>query len=279
MSEWKLLVLEVDEPSKDLGDFFKRVWEKETVVKRIRGDLWNRDQIQKEVEAVVSDVRADRVLTVYGHGRYHHYTYGLCRAVADPRSRAYTYLHIDHHPDDHDFQGNIDLACGGFVNTILKKSNATQARCIGADINCGKSFKEADAIYNLQYTGPIMTERKGNRKEIDVRQNINASITRLLFDTPQDIYVSMDFDVMANEELKTDYSRGDLRLPELLECLDVLMKQRNLISADMLGYSSDELHGKSLAFYAIVAGRIIGKDTKRFQEQHNKFWVHPEDLF
>jgi hypothetical protein len=59
----------------------------------------------------------------------------------------------------------------------------------------------------------------------------------------------------------TGYSTGFLRLDELLESLEIIGRNRNIISADVLGYKPakfEDLASKSLLVYALIGKKITG---------------------
>ena len=100
--DWKIFCLEVDEPSKEIGEFMKRIWPDKVSTIKLPGQ-WN--VVEKEhLKDLLWQFRNidGKVLTVYGSGLFHHFTYGLLRNVADIRSDNYTYIHIDQHTDDAD---------------------------------------------------------------------------------------------------------------------------------------------------------------------------------
>lgn len=51
------------------------------------------------------------------------------------------------------------------------------------------------------------------------------------------VYVSIDLDVMHRDEVKTAFERGSLRLEELENILRQIKKQKRIISADIVGYT------------------------------------------
>lgn len=250
MEDWQILALKIDKDpsSEELADFFGRLWPNITKTGEISCGLRAKGALKKNIKKIAKRMDSEKsILSIYGNGRYHHYTYGLCHEIADARSKEYGYIHIDHHKDDY-FRRDKIINCGSFVCDLFNDSNAAAVRFIG----CGYENEE-EAI------------REKKLRRIGVRKGVKNLIKKI----PEDVYISMDFDCMNRTEIITDYQGGDLRLEELLKSLSAIQENKNIISADMLGYRGGK-DSKSLLFYAIVAGKIIGKDTEQFETFYKK---------
>mgnify|MGYP001562760775 CR=1 FL=1 len=167
MSDWHFLSLEMDVPSYLLGEHFRRQYP--TPPEQI--ELPHEDSISKwGLERIIRNaipkiIRKSKAPTLCfsGHGKYHHYTYGLCRALADQRSNKYGYIHIDQH---HDMWGDSEgwsfrrLNCGGFVKSIRGNTNASQVLTIGAQkvedkIKGNPDFYHHISNYELKKSGVL----------------------------------------------------------------------------------------------------------------------------
>jgi hypothetical protein len=136
-----------------------------------------------------------------------------------------------YHFDHHpdDSPGNETIVLGNFVEELLRDTNAADVRFIG------------NAIPPRLRT-----------KMLDIR----------------DIYLSVDLDFMSSTEVQTRYTAGTWKREELLVELDGILRERNLISADCLGYYGIR-DPKSCLLYACVCGRIVGKETSEFEQLHD----------
>ncbi len=165
-----------------------------------------------------------RRLVLYGNGAYHHYTYGLCR-LADKLSEEYGYIHVDHHADlilKGYSRSDKNIHCGVFVHAIMQETNAEKALFIGTK-------KTLDG-YDLPY--PSIAEH--NFMNPGGWQLLKEKLQLL----PNDVYLTLDLDVMHAEEISTDYDRGTMRRTQLLQMIDIIKNSKNIISADVLGLAT-----------------------------------------
>jgi arginase family enzyme len=260
LTEWDILVLEVDIPSREFGKFLELIWPARVKRRKIPsslgkgvsyGCLHKKKDIREGIKNIL-DWETDKVLTVYGSGRFHHYTYGLCREIADKRSEAYDYIHFDYHSDNGHFRyNNEEIYAGSFVKSILKDSKAKNLRFIGGS--------------------------EGLTKDDLIENEFEKTLLEYVRGAQEDAYLSIDLDVMDEGEVKTDFWQGKLKIEELLDSISVIQKEKNLISADILGYSSTDILGyprkidaKSLLLYAAAAAQIIGVNPTRFVRLHKE---------
>lgn len=262
MESWKVVVLEHDEASKQIGDFFEKTWT-DGIIRKNMGNLWleEKDFNAETMQRMVGKLEG-KILTLYGNGSYHNYTYGLCYAIAHKRSDNYMYTHIDNHTDSIYREGGI-IKCGSFVENIVEEPEANDILLIGAEN--GENFKERTTI---------------RQKDLISKQAKDIVRKKLKKKLQKDVYASLDLDILKNEEISTDFMQGILGLKHLLDILEVLKEEKNLVSADILGYkgkpSSKYSTPKasqpvSLLTYAVLAAKITGKDTKKLEIFHNYF--------
>ena len=255
MENWKLLILKMDRPSKEAAKFFQRIWTDETITKKIKPyNYIHKAKITKQVKKAAGNLEG-KILTIYGHGGFHHYTYGLCNTIAKKRSDDYVYIHIDNHSDSYKNKNHL-LDCGSFVMNILDAPKAKRAIFFG---NNGYS----DEINATQYSLVTNTKR--------TTQNVLKIIPQ------QDVYPSLDLDILAVTEIKTGFDQGSLELKHMLNIIRTIKSEKNMISADMLGYESKDKNFlpcsdyTSLLTYAALAAEITGKDTKELKKLHTHF--------
>lgn len=251
---WRIVVLEHDDASEQIGDLFSELFPDITEVREIN-DTWAQTKTQaRKVGKSVKVGKEQKVLTLYGYGGNHHITYGLCREVADERSENYAYIHFDHHMDYGHSDGSYDehLNCGSFVRAILHESKAQALRYVGCGTKYFPDLEEIRKTYGYVHESRLRDD------------GVKKSIEQLIQNTPDDVYISMDLDVLANSEMKTGFDRGDLRLGELLEALNTIGNDKNIISADVLGYYTGFPRGvsdkASLLAYVEIAEKITGRE-------------------
>lgn len=195
----------------------------------------HKEVIKKMIHDTFKNKKLDKTpLVVYGSGRKHHYTYGLCRGIADKLSKKYTYVHIDEHTDMGNEIGpafsNSYLSCGNFVTDILLDSNAETSLHIGQSYAfCRQNgwTKRATKLKDLMFSLNLKYKKK----------NIN-SVRDLFAAMLPEIYVTLDLDVL-NEYMMTDFSPGNLSLEELLDTLTKIKQKRKIVGMDICGLGED----------------------------------------
>ncbi len=205
-------------------------------------DIWlphhaDRLDVSNEI-AVKVGLLEKKTLFMYGSGSYHHLAYGLCR-LASELSHGMAYIHIDHHNDSHlSSLGRID--CGSFVQHIVKSGYAKCSLLIGSSHSSALGFTDEFAMYktNMQSLEEILGMSKN-----------------------KDAYLSIDLDVMKWNEASTSYSHGQMDKEMLLDAIRVIKSRKNIICADILGYTFSFFQKKkSMQLYEDIAKAIIGED-------------------
>lgn len=267
MADWKLLSLELDDGGRDIGKYLstdcgydiKRVSLEEFLAEEektasLRAALpdpysesssWRQPQVRgkRQIASMMESLTADAegpVLAVYGSGFFHHYTYGLC-AAAGRLSKEFCYIHIDGHTDCFPGRGmklKETVIYSDFVEDIVR-DGATHAKDV---IMVGPSLSGFDWCRCLPYAPHRIFEEKLNSEEaLD-------DLSRLLEGTCNDVYISFDLDVTVDDEIITDWrewERGRLRKEQLLRMASLINSRKNIIGADILGFTCDTYEFKS----------------------------------
>jgi len=264
--QWVLVVLDHDLASREISEFFKRVWSEPVITLKLE-EAWmdKKGFIAEEFESTIKRIKdpkrsvsKNKILTLYGDGTYHHYTYGLCYAIAKKKSKDYLYAQIDHHTDAR-YNENGVITCGSFVENIMEEPGAKDIVMIGT----------VDGVNHMMRTHVP-------EKSL-MRHNVRTNLANILRAKPQkDVYASLDLDILDQNEILTFYNQGSLTLEDLLSVIEVIKEEKNLISADMLGYVPNDyntLHPdpKSLLAYATLAANITNKDYKEVKKLHKHF--------
>lgn len=266
MEPWKIVVLEHDPPSKEMADFFEKIW-KEGVIRKKIDDMYKKDvkeDVEKKMEDAVGKLEG-KILTLYGKGGFHHYTFGLCKTIACKRSKNYMYLHVDNHSDSY-YKTDGCLAGNSFVENLDEEPEAKDVFFIGVESLLGRW----DCDHTIIGQKALISKKA---KKI---------LRKALREKPQlDVYPSLDLDVLTTTEINTDYDQGILELKHLLNIIDVIEREKNIISADILGYNNFEFskysnlkfcnNATGLLAYATLAAKIIGKDTKELEKLYSYF--------
>ena len=259
--EWRIVCPEIDETSGSIGRFLKGIWPERVTLVHPRDGFASSDK--KYFGDFLSQIRRirGRLFTVYGSGYYHHFTCGLVKSLAGKVSD-FSYVHIDEHSDNSDIENGV-LNCGNFVNRIESFDAVSSVKYVG----CGQVFKKVREK-------DILPASKVRRK------TLNDSLTSLLQDSADDVYVSSDLDVLLPSQMYTNYPEGHLYASVFLDCLRFINDNKNIVGADALGlaefvdtaYSREKKHVVEASFfvYAMIAGILFGEDISEFKKAHSK---------
>lgn len=223
----------------------------------------------------------DRVLTVYGGGEFHHWTYALTRLAIDRRRMGrWTYFHFDQHRDDWgtaDSKGvKPDIDCAGFVDQLAHDHGATPFM-VGPDVYpkddsagytiCGKHIP----LYHNWFTQKKQRSKKwpNNVKPL-YQTGLELPAAADLRETPIDSYFSFDLDLLSHSEMVTNYDQNDdMTLRRVCQILDKVRPFKRLFSADILGFpEGNRHHALSCLTMIILARKIMGLGTRRLMEYH-----------
>ncbi|MFA5888305.1 MAG: arginase family protein [Candidatus Nanoarchaeia archaeon] len=251
---WDLYCIETDENAKAAREYLKgKGLESKSVALLQNFSHIGRMNITPEImdEAVQNAVcTKNKVFAFYGSGYFHHYTYGLC-SLADRHSSEYGYIHIAHHSD----YGDSDepwLCCGGFVSFIKQYRNARRDENLLFIGNENLLFIGTDAVARLKYIS-----------EGEIRQKGASQLEQLLDSIPNEVYVTIDLDIMHKHDAITDFTQGNLRREELNQILKLIRQRKDIIGADVLGFAQPapvlpEMGIKTLQLYEDSIRALIG---------------------
>lgn len=244
-----------------------------------------------------SGVWSNRVLTVYGDGEFHHYTYALTRLAAERRgledpNRPWTYFQIDNHRDDWGERGSDGTAgfvdCGSFVDTIVDHHGAVPF-FVGPDAYAAKDSRgyhirgKKVPIYSNYFTQALQKSRdwkniRGNPGRALGIEFTGAEIpsTSDLRETPTDAYLTFDLDVLARSEIVTNFDQNDyMTLRRLCQILDRIRPHKRVFSADILGFPDwNKHHVLSCLTILILARKVMGLGVERLLEYHKQAKAH-----
>jgi hypothetical protein len=226
-----------------------------------------------------------RVLTIYGTGAFHHFTYALTRLALERRGLGgfnWTYFHFDNHRDDYyqsyREQGQLvgHLDCGNFVDSIAFDHQGIPF-FVGPDACPRQDSRGYDIlgtnipVYSSFFTKKLQRSRdwRHTRKMSD---QIGVELPSIpdLRETPTESYLTFDLDILAHPEMYTDYDQNDnMTLRRMCQILDRIRRYKRVFGADILGYPEEaSCHPLSLLTLVILARKIMGLGTKRLLEYH-----------
>jgi len=223
----------------------------------------------------------NRVLTVYGDGNFHHWTYALTRFALDRRNVGeWTYFHFDQHRDDWgqpDSKGiKNELDCANFVDQIAHDYSGTPFM-VGPEVYprrdtagytiCGKNIP----LYHNYFTKAMQKSKRwhNNVRPID-QSGLELPSARDLQVTPTESYLSFDLDLLSHSEIVTNYDQNDdMTLRRVCQILDKVRPYKRIFSADMLGFPDwNKTHALSALTMVILARKIMGLGTEQLLKYH-----------
>jgi hypothetical protein len=221
-----------------------------------------------------------QLLTVYGDGCFHHYTYALSRLAAEQRGlegpeQNWTYFHFDQHRDDwgdRQYNGTTpEMNCGNFVDSLCHDHGAIPFM-VGPDAYPFKDSKGYHMngthipIYSNYFTQKMQKSRdwKGIRSIRRHFTGVELPATSDLRETPYSAYLSFDLDLLARSEIVTNYDQNEWATTRrICQILDKIRPEKRVFSADILGLPDDTHHPLSVLTMIIVARKIMGMGTKK----------------
>ncbi|SEN51066.1 Arginase family protein [Lihuaxuella thermophila] len=158
--------------------------------------------------------RTRRGITFIGNGNYHYVTYLLLSEI----NRPFSLILFDNHTDAK-LPGGVPglLSCGSWVSeAVLRLPHLRQAVIVG--------------VSREQNLGPLDTQSK-----IVLWPNAGDAEKLLAGIPTEDIYISIDKDVLDRAHAVTNWDHGNMHLRELLKTLQTLIREKNVLGIDICG--------------------------------------------
>ena len=172
-------------------------------------------------------------------GNYHYMT----RIWMDKAKKPFSLLVFDNHTDMQLPAFGVLLSCGGWIADALESVEMLDyVFLVGPD---QQAFDQVEQGYKDRVTF-LSREKLQEAREKDGKAGVAVLFLEMLSDYAKKkgnllpIYLSVDKDVLNEQEVKTTWSQGDMSLEELRNCLEELqafLKERNLPlqAADVCG--------------------------------------------
>ena len=166
--------------------------------------------------------RKHKGITLIGNGNYHYVTYLLLSEIKQP----FSLLLFDHHTD---LSLNDDLSvisCGSWVSFALKTLPMLQhAVIIGANTS-SDDFDERKIPQNVT----VISENEVKQSPVATMEKKILSVLR-----DQPIYISVDKDVLDEENAATNWDQGSMSLLQLLYLIRDLKHTNPILGVDICG--------------------------------------------
>ena len=223
----------------------------------------------------------NRILTVYGDGEFHHWTYALTRLALSGRSIGeWTYFHFDQHRDDWGKVGaqgvKPELNCATFVDQLVH-DNAGIPFMVGPDAYPNKDVKgytiagKHIPLYHNWFTKERQRSRRW-RSNVASHTGLELPSAADLRETPTEAYLSFDLDLLSHSEMVTNYDQNDdMTLRRVCQILDKVRPYKRVFSADLLGFPDwNQTHALSALTMIILARKIMGLGVDRLLKYHTR---------
>lgn len=193
-------------------------------------------------------------LVFMGSGDFHHVSTLLIeRAVCLAPERPMSVIHFDNHPDWVRFSPG--LHCGSWAAKVARLNGVRQVLTIGL---CSQDVdddgrKGADLTVVREGLLIPFPLRAGNKEERIIAgrpvPSIEALGDPLFLDRIQtltgndDLYITIDKDVLSPFDANTNWDQGELRLDRLLGWIERMTEGKRLRGADVTGDASKPVYG------------------------------------
>lgn len=163
-------------------------------------------------------------------GNYHYISYLWLKRIDVP----FELIYFDNHPDmQHSLFGDI-LSCGGWVKTALTDcTNLIRVLCIGVDETLLTEEMQEDDRVTFVPKQQIGDGESGKtlcgRIDAWFRAGQGARLP---------VYISVDKDVLAEQEVKTNWEQGSMTKETLFAALSVIAEERKILGMDICGEPS-----------------------------------------
>jgi arginase family enzyme len=226
--------------------------------------LWSRRKNIDLARARIAETADPRPsITFMGSGDFHHLAALLAERVDEP----FTLLHFDNHPDW------VRLAprwhCGSWVNRVLALPNVQRVVTVGP---CSDDLVDPDrkggnlpalnaerlVLFPWQHApsrarrhiadGPGHTWRAGyihwrNLSEEPLQEAVEVVLATI---PTEAVWVTIDKDVLSEDEALTNWDQGRMPLAALLAMLRAVGARKRLLGADICGEYSPPRHANWL---------------------------------
>jgi arginase family enzyme len=234
--------------------------------------LWSRPGPLTALEARVRDLlpasHGPR-LVFAGSGDFHHVTPTLLRRALESQAGGpVTVLHLDNHPDWVRYTGG--LHCGSWVGAAARAPGVAKVVTVGVcsgDVGAGRvrqgdlSLILEDRLALYAYRAPdgagSLTLAGRTWPTIEAL-GLAAFLERLLEEiTTEQVYVTLDKDVLRPGDAATNWDQGRMDAGELFAILETVLARRQVIGADVVGDWSRPAYGGGMLAALMKRGEAL----------------------
>lgn len=196
--------------------------------------------------------RGEPEVIFYGSGDFHHLTYAFLERLARPVS----VVHFDNHPDWTRFPGTVN--CGSWVSRALEMPHVRRIVTVGPcsddlmrpQIKMGNlgAVREGRLEVHAWRAGPTRywgapisapcAEARDGRLEWRclAERSWPDFLDELVCSLPtQEVWLTIDKDVLAPSEAATNWDQGEMTLDHILAAIEALASHCKVLGADVCG--------------------------------------------
>lgn len=174
----------------------------------IRGYM--EEEVKEKLKILVEKHLPSSKLHFLDSGNFHHISFLYVRAVRED----FILVVFDHHTDMQDSAFGSILSCGSWILEALRECPHLKKVVM---VGVKKEYREAVSALDLDRV--IFVE--------DVEEFANTEGLPL--------YLSVDKDVLAEEEFSCDWDQGEMRLSSLLRQILTLQQREKILGVDVCG--------------------------------------------
>lgn len=159
-------------------------------------------------------------ITFIGSGNYHYVTYLLLADVQSP----FTLVLFDHHTDMFKSPYDTLISCGSWVLNALETLPMLKKIII-----VGTSDDLVESIppyYNKRLS---VFSKEQTEQTVGLNKYINSAILT------ENVYISIDKDVLMESEAVTNWNQGNMKLTQLLNLIDNISTNKKICGIDVCG--------------------------------------------
>ena len=160
-------------------------------------------------------------ITLIGSGNYHYMTYVLMAKIKKP----FTLVLFDHHTDTLESPSVDLISCGSWVLEALKKMRNLQKVLIIGVSEDGE-----------QHIPTSIEDKVSLYPKHQLRLNFNQALESILQTIPTDeVYISIDKDVLDEKEAMTAWDHGNMKLRQVLRIVKEVFQSKTILGLDICG--------------------------------------------
>ena len=181
-------------------------------------DLICSEEAQKELSARMRTCSPEGIHFL-DSGNYHY----LTKLWTDRLSVPFSLILIDHHTDIRREAFDGELTCGNWVRVMLETNSNLRKVVIIGPTESQRSTIDAAYRSRVQFISEESLLSEAGWKTFS-----NTHLN-------EPVYISIDKDLLDQEDAITDWDQGDVTLADLLRLLDIIFKNEKVIGMDICG--------------------------------------------